>query len=46
MNGGRPELYLFILIALTALAIHFPRFARWQEWAQGMESDLARNGTM
>jgi len=36
INGGRPEFYLFLLIALAAFAIHFPRYARWQEWLQGM----------
>ncbi len=29
-------LVLFLLIALAAFAIHFPRYARWQEWLQGM----------
>ena len=36
INGGRPEFYLFLLIALAAFAIHFPRYARWQVWLQGM----------
>jgi hypothetical protein len=34
VNGGRKEFYLFLLIALVAFAIHFPRFERWQEWVQ------------
>ena len=36
INGGHPEFYLFLLIALAAFAIHFPRFGRWQEWVQNM----------
>ena len=36
INGGRPEFYLFLLVALAAFAIHFPRFGRWQEWVQNM----------
>lgn len=38
LNGGRQDLYLFIIIALAAFAFHFPRFNRWQELVQGMQS--------
>jgi hypothetical protein len=40
INGGRQEFYLFLLIALVAFAIHFPRFGRWQEWVQGMDGAI------
>jgi hypothetical protein len=36
VNGGRQEFYLFLLIALAAFAIHFPRYNRWEEWLRGM----------
>jgi len=36
INGGHPEFYLFLAIALAAFAIHFPRYTRWQEWVQNM----------
>lgn len=38
INGGRPEFYLFLTIALVAFAFHFPRFARWQEWLQSRQT--------
>lgn len=40
INGGRPEFYLFLIIALAAFAVHFPRLARWQEWLQGMAGSI------
>ncbi len=36
MNGARQEFYLFFFLSLIAFAIHFPRYERWQEWAQKM----------
>ena len=36
INGGRPEFYLFLIIALAAFAIHFPRYTSWEEWLRGM----------
>ncbi len=34
MNGARSEFYLFLGLSFVALAIHFPRLERWQEWAR------------
>jgi len=36
LNGARHEFYLFFFLSLIAFAIHFPRYERWQEWAQKM----------
>ena len=33
--GGRPlDFYGFAVVSLLALAVHFPRLARWEEWAK------------
>jgi hypothetical protein len=33
--GGRPlDFYGFAFVSLLAMAVHFPRLARWEEWAR------------
>jgi hypothetical protein len=32
LNGSRRDFYLFVVIALAAFALYFPRYERWKEW--------------
>ena len=43
VNGARQEFYLFFFLSLIAFAIHFPRYERWQEWAQKMRDAVGQD---
>lgn len=42
LTGHRSEFYLFFVLALTLLAIYFPRYGEWEEWIKGVERGVGR----
>jgi hypothetical protein len=43
VNGARQEFYFFFFLSLIAFAVHFPRYERWQEWAQKMRGAVGQD---